>query len=260
MYERITDEDLRRAHAHLPRAALHDGWALGRLRAMTTIPGLYAAGEANFSDHGANRLGASALCRAWPTATSCCPATIGNYLAPLLGTKPVPTDHPAFQAAEQRGPGPLRRLPGRSRAPARWTGSTASWAGSCGTTAGWSAPRQGLEKALSEIPALHEEFRKDLRVPGGPASRQPDPRAGRAGGRLLPAGRAHVPGRARAQRELRRPLPRRVPDRGRRGPARRRALRLRGGVGVDRRARRSRRSHNEPLVFENVHLAKRSYK
>ena len=99
---------------------------------------------------------------------------------------------------------------------------------------GMERTAEGLEKALGEIPALHDEFRKDLRVPGRPR-RQPDAREGRAGRRLLRAGHAHVPGRAGPQRELRRPLPGRVPDRGRRGAARRRALRLRRGVGVDRR-------------------------
>src|SRR5215218_9008934 len=68
---------------------------------MTTVPGLYTAGEANFSDHGANRLGASALMQGLADGYFVLPATIANYVAPLLGTRPVPTDHPAFVAAEQ---------------------------------------------------------------------------------------------------------------------------------------------------------------
>ena len=68
---------------------------------MTTIPGLYCAGEANFSDHGANRLGASALMQGLADGYFVLPYTIGNYLAPMLN-KPIPgTDHPEFAAAER---------------------------------------------------------------------------------------------------------------------------------------------------------------
>ena len=67
---------------------------------MTTIPGLYCAGEANFSDHGANRLGASALMQGLADGYFVLPYTLGNYLAPMLN-KPIPgTDHPEFAAAE----------------------------------------------------------------------------------------------------------------------------------------------------------------
>jgi succinate dehydrogenase / fumarate reductase, flavoprotein subunit len=65
---------------------------------MTTIPGLFAIGEANFSDHGANRLGASALMQGLADGYFVLPYTIGDYLAPMLGEQPVPTDHPAFAA------------------------------------------------------------------------------------------------------------------------------------------------------------------
>ena len=68
---------------------------------MTTIPGLYCAGEANFSDHGANRLGASALMQGLADGYFVLPYTLGNYLAPMLN-KPIPgTDHPEFAAAER---------------------------------------------------------------------------------------------------------------------------------------------------------------
>ena len=147
---------------------------------MTTVPGLYCAGEANFSDHGANRLGASALMQGLADGYFVLPNTISNYLAPMLN-KPIPgTDHPAFAAAEARGPRPLRRLPRRSVAPARPTTSTASSARSSGTTAAWSAPPRACEKALSEIPALYDEFQKDLRVTGpGDSVNQTLEKAGR---------------------------------------------------------------------------------
>ena len=67
---------------------------------MTTVPGLYALGEANFSDHGANRLGASALMQGLADGYFVVPYTVGDYLAGLLGQSPVSTDDPVFTAAE----------------------------------------------------------------------------------------------------------------------------------------------------------------
>ncbi len=132
---------------------------------MTNIPGLYAAGEANFSDHGANRLGASALMQGLADGYFVLPYTIGNYLAPMLN-KPIPSiDHPAFKAAElaaqvryqgyvdikgTRSPDYFHREVGRI-----------IW-----DYCGMERTQQGLEKALSELPALYEEFQKDLRVTG----------------------------------------------------------------------------------------------
>ena len=82
MYEQITGENpYKRADAHLPGRPLHDGRAVGRLQPETTIPGLFVLGEANFSDHGANRLGASALMQGLADGYFVIPYTIGNYLA-----------------------------------------------------------------------------------------------------------------------------------------------------------------------------------
>ena len=69
---------------------------------MTNIPGLYALGEANFSDHGANRLGASALMQGLADGYFVIPYTIGNYLADEIRTKAIPTDHPAFAETESK--------------------------------------------------------------------------------------------------------------------------------------------------------------
>ena len=147
---------------------------------MTTIPGLYCAGEANFSDHGANRLGASALMQGLADGYFVLPYTIGNYLAPLLN-KPIPgTDHDGVRRGRGARPATASAATCRSVAPARPTTSTASWARSSGTTAAWSAPTEGCEKALSEIPALYEEFQKDLRVTGaGDSVNQTLEKAGR---------------------------------------------------------------------------------
>jgi succinate dehydrogenase / fumarate reductase flavoprotein subunit len=77
---------------------------------MTTIPGLYAIGEANFSDHGANRLGASALMQGLADGYFILPVTIGDYLAGMLGQRPVPTDDPAFRQAEADVADQVKRL------------------------------------------------------------------------------------------------------------------------------------------------------
>src|SRR6202158_1850336 len=102
MYERITDENPYKVPMRIypaPHYTMGGLWVDYEL--MTTIAGLYCAGEANFSDHGANRLGASALMEGLAVGYFVLPSTDGNYVAPLLGTKHVPTDHPAFKRAEQ---------------------------------------------------------------------------------------------------------------------------------------------------------------
>jgi succinate dehydrogenase / fumarate reductase flavoprotein subunit len=146
---------------------------------MTTVPGLYALGEANFSDHGANRLGASALMQGLADGYFVLPYTIGNYLAPLLNTKPVPTDHPAFQEVEAevaaRYDGYLAIQGTRSVDDFHRELGRIMW-----DYCGMERTAAGLEKALSEIPALYEEFRKDLRVLGdGHSMNQSLERAGR---------------------------------------------------------------------------------
>jgi succinate dehydrogenase / fumarate reductase flavoprotein subunit len=140
MYERITGEDPYKVPMRIyPASHYTMGGLWVDYELMTTVPGLYAAGEANFSDHGANRLGASALMQGLSDGYFVLPYTIGNYLAPMLN-KPIPgTDHPEFQAAEQRRAS-ASRATSTSRAPARPTTSTASSARSSGTTAAWSAP------------------------------------------------------------------------------------------------------------------------
>src|SRR6201996_2529769 len=102
MYERITGEDPYKAPMRI-YPAIH--YTMGGLwvdyNLMTTVPGLYAIGEANFSDHGANRLGASALMQGLADGYFILPVTIGDYLAPRLGEQPLPTDHAAFKASER---------------------------------------------------------------------------------------------------------------------------------------------------------------
>jgi succinate dehydrogenase / fumarate reductase flavoprotein subunit len=135
----------------------------------TTIPGMYAIGEANFSDHGANRLGASALMQGLADGYFVLPYTIGDGLAPLLGTKPVETTHDAFRTAEAAARDRFRQYLsiGGTRS-VDWFHRELGkimW-----DQCGMERTRPGLEKAISEIPALYEEFKKDLRVLGGDTS------------------------------------------------------------------------------------------
>jgi succinate dehydrogenase / fumarate reductase, flavoprotein subunit len=130
---------------------------------MTTVPGLYAIGEANFSDHGANRLGASALMQGLADGYFIIPYTIGDYLAPMLGEDHVSTDHPAFDEAEREVNDQIERfLSVNGTRTVRWFHKELGkivW-----DYIGMSRDQAGLEKAVSEIRALREEFWKDLRV------------------------------------------------------------------------------------------------
>src|ERR1700743_2152688 len=111
MYAKITGEDPYSTPMRI-YPAVH--YTMGGLwvdyELMTTVPGLYALGEANFSDHGANRLGASALMQGLADGYFVIPYTIGNYLADEIRTKPIPTSHPAFEAAEKEVKGRLQQL------------------------------------------------------------------------------------------------------------------------------------------------------
>ena len=169
IYERITDEDPYKVPMRI-YPAVH--YTMGGLwvdyELKTTIDGLYCLGEANFSDHGANRLGASALMQGLADGYFVAPATITNFLAPKLGQKLVPTDHPAFVDAEQAA---VDRYNGYLQT--RGTRSVDWFHRELGKIVwdycGMERTAEGLQKALGEIPALHEEFRKDLRVPGSGA-------------------------------------------------------------------------------------------
>ena len=132
---------------------------------MTTIPGLYCAGEANFSDHGANRLGASALMQGLADGYFVLPYTLGNYLAPMLN-KPIPgTDHARVRRRRVGGPGPLRAATSPSAAPARPTTSTASWARSSGTTAAWTAPPPAWRRRSRRSPRCTRSSRPTCASP-----------------------------------------------------------------------------------------------
>ncbi len=128
MYERITDEDPYKVPMRI-YPAIH--YTMGGLwvdyHLMSTIPGLFVIGEANFSDHGANRLGASALMQGLSDGYFIIPYTIGNYLASNKFEK-VDAAHPEFSRRPGCGRGTDPQIPERQRAPARSIRSIASWA------------------------------------------------------------------------------------------------------------------------------------
>jgi succinate dehydrogenase / fumarate reductase flavoprotein subunit len=166
MYERIAGENPYDVPMRIyPASHYTMGGLWVDYELMTTIPGLYAAGEANFSDHGANRLGASALMQGLADGYFVLPATISNYLAPMLN-KPIPgTDHPAFAesiaVAKERFGGYLNTKGTRSPDYFHRELGKIIW-----EYCGMERTEEGLNKALSELPALYDEFQKDLRVTG----------------------------------------------------------------------------------------------
>ncbi|MGA0064300.1 MAG: fumarate reductase/succinate dehydrogenase flavoprotein subunit [Ilumatobacteraceae bacterium] len=166
MYERIAGENPYDVPMRIyPATHYTMGGLWVNYELETTIPGLYAAGEANFSDHGANRLGASALMQGLADGYFVLPYTIGNGLAPLLNKTIPGTDHPEFKAAEQaardRFNGYLAVNGTRSPDWFHRELGKIIW-----DYCGMERSQAGLEKAIGEIPALYEEFKKDLRVTG----------------------------------------------------------------------------------------------
>ncbi len=166
MYERITGEDPYTVPMRIyPATHYTMGGLWVDYELMSNVPGLFVMGEANFSDHGANRLGASALMQGLADGYFIGPYTIGNYLSDKLSETPLPLDHEACRTVE-----------------AEVAAQTQQWLDVDGTRSvdwfhrelgkivwdriGMSRNRSGLEQALSDIPSLREEFRTDVRVPG----------------------------------------------------------------------------------------------
>jgi succinate dehydrogenase / fumarate reductase flavoprotein subunit len=166
MYERITDEDPYKFPMRI-YPAVH--YTMGGLwvdyNLMSNVPGLYVLGEANFSDHGANRLGASALMQGLADGYFVLPATINDYLAPLLGTTPPNTNDAVFQAAETKVTDATKQL-----LSIKGTRSVDDIHRELGKTlwdnCGMARTVQSLEKAISDVKAAREEFWKNVRVLG----------------------------------------------------------------------------------------------
>ncbi len=166
MYERITDENPYEVPMRIypaPHYTMGGLWVDYNL--MTTVPGLYSIGEANFSDHGANRLGASALMQGLADGYFVLPYTIGEYLSDYLNTDPVPIDDPAFvEVIEDVNSRTEKFLA------INGTQSVDHFHRQLGKVmiehCGLARNREGLEKAIVEIRSIKTEFWNDLRVIG----------------------------------------------------------------------------------------------
>jgi succinate dehydrogenase / fumarate reductase flavoprotein subunit len=180
MYERIAGEDPYKTPMRIyPATHYTMGGLWVDYELMTTIPGLYAAGEANFSDHGANRLGASALMQGLADGYFVLPYTISNQLSSLLGKSIPGTDHPAFKEAENEAKARYNGyLNVKGKRSPDWFHRELGkiiW-----NECGMERTREGLQQALSDLPALYNEFKTDLRVTGtGDSTNQTLEKAGR---------------------------------------------------------------------------------
>jgi len=169
MYHKITAEDPYQVPMRIfpaPHYTMGGLWVDYNL--MSTLPGLHVIGEANFSDHGSNRLGASALMQALADGYFVIPYTIGNYLA-TSGQDKVTTDHPAFAAVEGEVNGRINKLIGNNGKRTvddfhRQLGRI-MW-----DKCGMSRTAKGLRNAIQEIRGLREEFWDQVSVTGSPGT------------------------------------------------------------------------------------------
>ena len=258
MYHNITDEDpLKTPMKIYPAVHYTMGGLWVDYDLMTTVPGLYCLGEANFSDHGANRLGASALMQGLADGYFVIPYTIGNYLSSEIFTKPIATDHPSFMEAEKSARERMNQF-----LSVKGKTSVEEFHKQLGKImwehCGMARTSEGLTKAMGMIKNLREKFWKDVRVMGDFNSFNPDlDKAGRVAdfielGELMVADALHrnesCGGHFRTEYQDK-------------GEAKRDDENFRyaaawefKGVGAEHVL------HKEQLEFENVELQVRSYK
>lgn len=174
MYEKITGENPYEVPMRI-YPAVH--YTMGGLwvdyELMTNVKGLYALGEANFSDHGANRLGASALMQGLADGYFVIPYTIGNYLADEIATKPIPTSHEAFEQTEKAVAdriNTLLNIKGKQTVESFHKRLGKIMWEKCGM----ARNAQGLQEAIAEIQALKKEFWSDVKIPGGITEMNPE--------------------------------------------------------------------------------------
>ncbi|MCM5662171.1 fumarate reductase/succinate dehydrogenase flavoprotein subunit [Galbibacter mesophilus] len=166
MYEKIVDENPYKTPMKIyPAVHYTMGGIWVDYNLMTTIPGCYAAGEANFSDHGANRLGASALMQGLADGYFVLPYTIGDYLAQDIRTGKIPTDSPEFDEAEKNVRDQIAKLVNN-----KGNHSVDYYHKKLGkimwNKCGMARNAQGLQEAITEIKELREDFYKNVLVPG----------------------------------------------------------------------------------------------
>ncbi len=258
MYERITGEDPYSTPMRIyPAAHYTMGGLWVDYHLMSTVPGCFVLGEANFSDHGANRLGASALMQGLADGYFVIPATIGDYLAPRMSEKPS-AETPAFAAVEKEVRERIARL-----LSIRGKRTVDSIHRELGLTmweyCGMARDAAGLEKALARIPELRAEFWSNVNVLGaGESLNQSLEKAGRVADFLELAELMCVDALHREEScggHFR--LESQTPE----GEAKRDDDRFTYVAAWEHRGEgKGWELHREPLTFDNVHLAQRSYK
>lgn len=174
MYEKITDENPYETPMMIyPAVHYTMGGIWVDYNLMTTVEGCYAAGEANFSDHGANRLGASALMQGLADGYFVLPYTVGDYLANEIRTGEIPTNLPEFDEAEQIVTERINKLANN-----KGTKSVDHFHKALGKImwdkCGMARNVEGLKSAIVEIKALREEFWKEIRIPGSTKGYNPE--------------------------------------------------------------------------------------
>jgi len=174
MYEKIVDEDPYSTPMMIyPAVHYTMGGTWVDYNLQTTIPGCFSVGESNFSDHGANRLGASALMQGLADGYFVLPYTIGDYLAPDIKKGKIPTDTPEFDAAEQNVIDQISRLMNNGGTkPADYFHKKLGkimW-----DKVGMSRNENGLKEAQQEIAQIREDFYKEVKIPGTPDSFNPE--------------------------------------------------------------------------------------
>jgi succinate dehydrogenase / fumarate reductase flavoprotein subunit len=166
MYEKITDQNPYETPMMIyPAVHYTMGGIWVDYNLMTTVPNCYAIGEANFSEHGANRLGASALMQGLADGYFILPYTIGDSLANDIRTGPIPTNTPEFDAAEKEVRERIEKFANN-----KGTKSVDYFHKKLGKImwdkCGMARNEQGLKEAIEELKALKEEFWNEVRVPG----------------------------------------------------------------------------------------------
>ena len=174
MYEKITGENPYEVPMRI-YPAMH--YTMGGLwvdyELMTNITGLYCLGEANFSDHGANRLGASALMQGLADGYFVIPYTMGNYLADEISVKPIATTHEAFEKAEaevKQRIDTLMNIKGKQTVESFHKRLGKIMWEKCGM----ARNAKGLQEAIVEIQQLKKEFWSDVRIPGAVNEMNPE--------------------------------------------------------------------------------------
>ncbi|MEP0368330.1 MAG: fumarate reductase/succinate dehydrogenase flavoprotein subunit [Cyclobacteriaceae bacterium] len=167
MYEKIVDDNPYETPMMIyPAVHYTMGGTWVDYNLMSTIPGCFVVGEANFSDHGANRLGASALMQGLADGYFVLPYTIGDYLSADIRTGKIPTDSPEFDEAEKSVREQLEKLVNNNGSKSvdyfhKKLGKV-MW-----DKVGMARSAKGLQEAITEIKAIREEFWKEVKVPGG---------------------------------------------------------------------------------------------